>query len=138
LLDLDHLKRINDAHGHRAGDTALCHVASMMRTAVREVDVCTRYGGEEFVVILPQCGRDAAIDVAERTREAIASTVAQGIGQITASFGVAAGPGAGTSPLDLIASADDALYQSKREGKNRVSAPSGGAGAVPPAGGSSA
>jgi len=120
LLDLDHLKRINDAHGHRAGDTALCHVASMMRTAVREVDVCTRYGGEEFVVILPQCGRDAAIDVAERTREAIASTVAQGIGQITASFGVATYPSGAKSKEELIEMADRAMYLAKAAGRNRV------------------
>ena len=69
LLDLDHLKRINDSLGHRAGDAALCHVAHLMQTTVRGVDICARYGGEEFVVILPQCDREGAIMVAERLRE---------------------------------------------------------------------
>jgi diguanylate cyclase (GGDEF)-like protein len=120
LLDLDHLKRINDAHGHRSGDAALCHVASMMRTAVRDVDVCNRYGGEEFVVILPQCDRDGAIDVAERIRESIASTVVQGIGQITASFGVATYPSGAKSKEELIEMADRAMYLAKAAGRNRV------------------
>ena len=94
-------------------------------------------------MLLPQTGLDrrgqprraAAHAPSPSARSRSASDRSTGV---TASFGVAAGPGAGTSPLDLIASADAALYQSKREGKNRVSAPSGGAGAVPPAGGSSA
>ena len=120
LLDLDHLKRINDEHGHRAGDSALCHVASMMRTAVRDVDVCTRYGGEEFVVILPQCDRKGALDVAERIRDAIASTVVPGIGQITASFGVATYPSSAKSKEELIEMADRAMYLAKAAGRNRV------------------
>ena len=73
LLDLDHLKRINDTYGHRAGDECLIHVSEVMRLTVRDVDICARYGGEEFVVILPQCSREDAIGVAERLRERILS-----------------------------------------------------------------
>jgi diguanylate cyclase (GGDEF)-like protein len=120
LLDLDHLKRINDTHGHRAGDGALCHAANVMQSAVREVDVCARYGGEEFVVILPQCGREDAISVAERLREAIASTHVHKIGQVTASIGVATYPTASKSKEELIEMADRAMYLAKAAGRNRV------------------
>ncbi|HJQ69427.1 MAG TPA: sensor domain-containing diguanylate cyclase [Blastocatellia bacterium] len=120
LLDLDHLKRINDSLGHRAGDAALCHVAQIMQTTVRGVDVCARYGGEEFVVILPQCDREGAILVAERLREAIAATPAQKIGQVTASIGVATYPSSAKSKEELIEMSDRAMYLAKAAGRNRV------------------
>jgi diguanylate cyclase (GGDEF)-like protein len=120
LLDIDHLKRINDSHGHRCGDNALCHVANVMQTCVREVDICARYGGEEFVLILPQCGREDAITVAERLREAIASTSLPKIGQVTASVGVATYPSAAKSKEELIEMADRAMYLAKAAGRNRV------------------
>jgi diguanylate cyclase (GGDEF)-like protein len=120
LLDLDHLKHINDTHGHRTGDAALCHVAKIMRATVRDVDVCTRYGGEEFVIILPQCGREDAINVAERLREAIASTPVQKVGQVTASVGVATYPSAAKSKEELVEMADRAMYLAKAAGRNRV------------------
>jgi diguanylate cyclase (GGDEF)-like protein len=120
LLDLDHLKRINDSYGHRSGDGALCHVASTMRAAVREVDICARYGGEEFVIILPQCDRESAIEVAERLRESIASTPVQKIGQVTASIGVATYPSGAKNKEELIEMADRAMYLAKAAGRNRV------------------
>ncbi|HEX5732726.1 MAG TPA: sensor domain-containing diguanylate cyclase [Blastocatellia bacterium] len=120
LLDLDHLKRINDSLGHRAGDAALCHVARLMQATVRGVDVCARYGGEEFVVILPQCDREGAIMVAERLRESIASTPAQKIGQVTASIGVATYPSSARSKEELVEMADRAMYLAKAAGRNRV------------------
>jgi diguanylate cyclase (GGDEF)-like protein len=120
LLDLDHLKRINDTHGHRAGDAALCHVANIMRKTIRDVDVCARYGGEEFVIIMPQCGREDAINVAERLREAIAAIPVQKIGQVTASIGVATYPTAAKTKEELIEMADRAMYLSKAAGRNRV------------------
>jgi diguanylate cyclase (GGDEF)-like protein len=120
LLDLDHLKRINDTHGHRAGDAALCHAARIMQSTVREVDVCARYGGEEFVIILPQCGREDAINVAERLREAIASTPVHKVGQVTASIGVATYPAATKTKEELIEMADRAMYLAKAAGRNRV------------------
>jgi diguanylate cyclase (GGDEF)-like protein len=120
LLDLDHLKRINDTHGHRAGDAALCHAASVMLSSMREVDICARYGGEEFVIILPQCGREDAINVAERLREAIASKPVHKIGQVTASIGVATYPTATKTKEELIEMADRAMYLAKAAGRNRV------------------
>ena len=120
LLDLDHLKRINDTLGHRAGDAALCHVARLMQTTVRGVDICARYGGEEFVVILPQCDRDGAILVAERLREAIASTPVQKVGQVTASLGVATYPSSARSKEELVEMSDRAMYLAKAAGRNRV------------------
>ncbi|HXG64938.1 MAG TPA: sensor domain-containing diguanylate cyclase [Blastocatellia bacterium] len=120
LLDLDRLKRINDTYGHRAGDAALCHVAELMRKVVREVDVCARYGGEEFVIILPQCSREDSIAVAERLREAIASSPLHRIGQVTASIGVACYPALAKTKEELIEMADRAMYLAKAAGRNRV------------------
>lgn len=120
LLDLDHLKRINDSHGHRAGDAALCHVASLMQTAVRDVDICARYGGEEFVVILPACDRESAMKVAERLRESIASTSIHKLGQVTASIGVATYPTGANNKEELVEMADRAMYLAKAAGRNRV------------------
>jgi diguanylate cyclase (GGDEF)-like protein len=120
LLDLDRLKRINDTHGHRSGDGTIFHVASIMRSSVREVDVCARYGGEEFVVILPQCGREDAIEVAERLREAIASTPVPNVGQVTASIGVATYPSGAKTKEELVEMADRAMYLAKAAGRNRV------------------
>lgn len=120
LLDLDHLKRINDTHGHRSGDAALRHVARTMLSTVREVDICARYGGEEFVIILPQCGGEDAIEVAERLREAIASTPVPIIGQVTASIGVASYPGSAKNKEELVEMSDRAMYLAKAAGRNRV------------------
>jgi diguanylate cyclase (GGDEF)-like protein len=120
LLDLDHLKRINDTHGHRAGDAALRHVASILQATVRDIDVCARYGGEEFVIILPQCSRDAAFQVAERVREAIALQTAPRIGSVTASIGLASYPAPARTKEELIEMSDRAMYQAKEAGRNRV------------------
>jgi len=120
LLDLDHLKRINDTLGHRSGDGTLCHVAEIMKSAVRAVDVCARYGGEEFVVILPQCDREGAIEIAERLRERIASTPVHKVGQVTASIGVATYPTGAKNKEELVEMADRAMYLAKAAGRNRV------------------
>jgi diguanylate cyclase (GGDEF)-like protein len=120
LLDLDHLKEINDTHGHRSGDAALLHVASTMKSVVRNVDISARYGGEEFVVILPQCTRESALEVAERLREAVASTSVPRVGQVTASFGVATYPSGAKSKEELVEMADRAMYLAKAAGRNRV------------------
>src|SRR5262249_18665623 len=124
LLDLDHLKRINDTHGHRAGDEGLIHVSEVMRQTVRDVDICARYGGEEFVVILPQCSREDAISVAERLREAISSSpvkrLGQRVDQVTASVGVSTYPAPAKTADELIEMADRAMYLAKAAGRNRV------------------
>lgn len=120
LLDLDHLKRINDTHGHRAGDAALCHIAAILKGTVRDVDVCARYGGEEFVIILPQCEREAAFQVAERVREAIALKSVPRVGAVTASIGIATYPAPAMTKEELIEMADRAMYLAKDAGRNRV------------------
>jgi diguanylate cyclase (GGDEF)-like protein len=120
LMDLDHLKRINDTWGHRSGDLTLCHVASIMKSTVRDVDVCARYGGEEFVIILPQCDRENAMKVAERLREAIASRSVPKVGQVTASIGVATYPTGAKNNEELVEMADRAMYLAKAAGRNRV------------------
>lgn len=120
LLDLDHLKRINDTHGHRAGDATLCHVACILQSTVRDIDICARYGGEEFVIILPQCEREAAFQVAERVREAIALKPSPRVGAVTASIGYVTYPAPARSKEEMIEMADRAMYLAKDAGRNRV------------------
>jgi diguanylate cyclase (GGDEF)-like protein len=120
LLDLDHLKRINDTHGHRAGDEALIQVARAMRQSVRSVDFCARYGGEEFVILLPRCGHEDALRLAERVRSAIAVSPLSKVGQVTASVGVATYPISAQTKEGLIEAADQAMYMAKTTGRNRV------------------
>ncbi len=124
LLDIDDFKLINDSLGHLAGDAVLHAVAQTVQGLIREIDVAARYGGEEFAVLLPQTGREGAAHLAERLRIAIAEReivfAGTPIDGVTASFGVAAGPDEGMTQIDLVASADAALYQAKRGGKNDV------------------
>ncbi|HEX8945892.1 MAG TPA: sensor domain-containing diguanylate cyclase [Gemmatimonadaceae bacterium] len=123
LLDLDHFKEVNDRYGHDGGDAALKHVAQVLSDAVRTVDLCARYGGEEIVILLPQTSAQGAVELAERLRQTIASRPATSSGQrisITASFGVASYP----TPVPygdwLVLAADKALYEAKAAGRNCV------------------
>lgn len=118
LVDLDHFKRLNDVHGHQAGDDALKAAATALRTTSRAGDLVARYGGEEFVVILPNCATDAALEAAERLRAAVAASGP--VVPVTASFGVATLPFDAGDPATLIAAADRALYEAKQQGRNRV------------------
>jgi diguanylate cyclase (GGDEF)-like protein len=124
LLDIDDFKQINDSRGHLAGDAVLHSVAATLAEVIREIDLAARYGGEEFAVLLPQTGPEGAANLAERLRSEIAARKIRfgtdEIAGVTASFGVAAGPVNEQTQIDLIASADAALYQAKREGKNHV------------------
>ena len=126
MIDLDHFKSINDTHGHLVGDEVLRDVSGILQKEVRTVDIAARFGGEEFVVVLPETGEDGAITFAERVRVRIAERpVATGDGseplRITVSIGVAAFPSPGIDEVDdLIARADEALYRAKAEGRNRV------------------
>ncbi|HEX5557082.1 MAG TPA: sensor domain-containing diguanylate cyclase [Gaiellales bacterium] len=124
LLDIDDFKLINDSRGHLAGDAVLHSVAATLAEVIREIDLAARYGGEEFAVLLPQTGPEGAANLAERLRSEIAARSirfgTEEITGVTASFGVAAGPVHDQTQIDLIASADAALYQAKREGKNHV------------------
>ncbi|HEX7956253.1 MAG TPA: GGDEF domain-containing protein, partial [Pyrinomonadaceae bacterium] len=120
LLDIDHFKRVNDTHGHDAGDAALRILAGALREELRGVDTAARYGGEEFAIILPQAGPEGALVVAERLRSRIEKTEVPGVGCITASLGVATFPQDASSRELLVTTADRALYLAKRSGRNRV------------------
>lgn len=123
LIDLDHFKSVNDRLGHQAGDAVLKHVAQVMRDAVRTVDLCARYGGEEMAVLLPQTSQEGALELAERLRQMLEQRPAHHDGQgvpVTASFGVATYP----TPVPygdwLVLAADKALYEAKAAGRNCV------------------
>lgn len=117
LLDIDHFKRYNDTYGHPAGDAALRIVASLLRGAVRANDIVARYGGEEFAVLAPGADAAAALKIAERCREALARHPWP-LAAMTASLGVASVIPSTSSPGQLIAAADTALYAAKRAGRN--------------------
>jgi two-component system cell cycle response regulator len=122
LLDIDRFKAVNDALGHAAGDEVLRHVAGLLADELRTEDLASRWGGEEFLVLLPDVPATGAATTAERLREAIASAPgAPGAPQVTASFGWATWDGA-ESVEALVARADDALYVAKGGGRNRVAA----------------
>jgi diguanylate cyclase (GGDEF)-like protein len=120
MIDLDHFKRLNDEHGHAMGDSVLKAVAAVLLTALRGSDVACRYGGEEMVVLLPDCTLEMARGKAEQLRERVAGLSRADGPRVTASFGVAAFPGTAKDCETLLGSADAALYVAKREGRNRV------------------
>ena len=122
LLDIDHFKALNDQHGHQVGDQVLRLVGTTLTATCREFDTAARYGGEEFAILLPETSRDEALDVAERLRAAIAG-MPSGL-DVTVSAGVSTFPLDATGPDGLVAAADHALYSSKRNGRNRVTAAS--------------
>ena len=119
MMDVDHFKKYNDAHGHPAGDEVLKRVASILRTSTRAGDCTARYGGEEFAVLLSGKGAEAALQLAERIRERVAEEEFPA-GGITISAGIAEFPDHGHTAEAVISSADEALYEAKREGRNRV------------------
>ncbi|UJW29075.1 diguanylate cyclase [Saccharothrix sp. AJ9571] len=123
MLDLDHFKAINDRHGHLIGDKVLLAVAAALRAEVRSADVLARFGGEEFVILLPGTNRFDAVTIAERIRHRVAALtipVAGGEIGITISIGVAAQPRDGQTLEPLLAAADRALYVAKEAGRDRV------------------
>ena len=124
LLDLDYFKAVNDTHGHDAGDTVLKEFSARLRRNIRGVDLACRYGGEEFVVLMPDTDFHQAQGVAERVRQAVAERVFEidaGKGlAVTVSVGVALNESDMDTPEMLIKRADVALYRAKREGRNRV------------------
>ena len=129
LLDVDHFKRINDTHGHPAGDAVLRYVARLIRAQLRGSDVVARYGGEEFVLLLPGTPLPAALETAERIRRVIAAqTMPVPVPEplrITVSIGAAAllpGDDPAALAADLVQRADQALYAAKQGGRNRVQA----------------
>ena len=121
LLDLDHFKHINDAYGHSHGDEVLAAVAATLRSSIRESDFVGRYGGEEFLILLPDTGKEQAQVVADKVRAAVAATTLPKIEQpVTASLGVATVPDDAGDGDFLIRAADRALYAAKGNGRNRV------------------
>ena len=123
MADLDHFKLVNDRHGHAAGDEVLRRFGDLMKRGSRGSDICCRYGGEEFLIVLPQMAEKVALERAEQLcRATAAAPFLHGESQIsvTSSFGVATFPGAARTGDDLIAAADRALYAAKAAGRNRV------------------
>jgi diguanylate cyclase (GGDEF)-like protein len=121
MIDLDHFQRLNDQYGHGAGDAVLREVARIVMASLRVTDIACRYGGEELLVLLPDCPLDDAVQAAERLRLQMESLTNVANGQsVTASFGVACTPDTTAQPGELVAVADGALYQAKRLGRNRV------------------
>jgi diguanylate cyclase (GGDEF)-like protein len=124
FLDLDHFKDVNDQYGHLAGSRLLREVGSLLCSMLRKLDVGTRYGGDEFVILLPQTAKKEAVRVAQRMRETLADTWllhSEGLHvKITASFGVSAYPADATTKNDLLRLADQAMYRVKNATRNGV------------------
>lgn len=115
MLDLDHFKNYNDAHGHLKGDELLGAVAAAITSSLRETDLAARYGGEEFCVLLPETGLENAAVVAGKIREAVKAGAV-----ITASIGAASFDAEMSGPEELLEAADKALYKAKEKGRDRV------------------
>ena len=123
ILDIDHFKQVNDTYGHAAGDQVLIKLAEVSRRLLRATDMCGRLGGEEFVGLLPETPADQAYTVAERLRETLAETpVATPVGEIrfTVSIGIATAIPGDRSIDDLVRVADEAMYEAKAAGRNKV------------------
>lgn len=125
MLDLDHFKRVNDTHGHVCGDEVLKQLVKRIEGSMRAYDTLGRYGGEEFICVLPGCGREFLRGYAERMRLAVEASPVEWMDQhvkMTSSFGAVTGiPPADLTPDELIRMADEALYRAKHEGRNRIS-----------------
>jgi len=125
MADIDHFKRVNDGYGHQAGDRVLAAIAASLKAEIRRYDEIGRYGGEEFVVILPGCAGDEVTTVAQRMRRAVECLELTEQGRrlsITASFGTTSSVGQAQGGIEmLIAAADAALYAAKAGGRNQVS-----------------
>lgn len=126
MLDLDHFKRINDGYGHRVGDEVLTRFVARVQTCLRQEDKLVRYGGEEFCLLLPGAGQQAAEALAERIRVSVAESPFMIEGhelRVTVSIGVATVRSDATDTLQtLVDRADSALYRAKKDGRSRVAA----------------
>ena len=125
ITDVDNFKHYNDTHGHQMGDVVLARIAGILKNRVRRGDLAARFGGEEFVVILPKCGSKNAMRIAEQLRvaveeEDIPHQEQQPLGNLTATFGVATFPEDAEDVETLLKKADDCLYQGKESGRNVV------------------
>ncbi|MDH4262746.1 MAG: GGDEF domain-containing protein [Spirochaetia bacterium] len=124
MLDIDHFKKINDSYGHMTGDLVICQLADICRKAIREIDVVARLGGEEFAIMLPETSAVDAARVAERIRTTVEKTTVKSLAgaefSFTVSIGVAESFPGDLSSDKLVTVADEALYQAKESGRNRV------------------
>jgi diguanylate cyclase (GGDEF)-like protein/PAS domain S-box-containing protein len=122
MMDLDHFKQYNDTFGHNAGDELLSALGSLFKSQIREEDIACRYGGEEFLLIIPSATKEVALERAELFRQAVRQMHKhhRNVKSITLSLGLAVYPDHGASSLELIRAADVALYQAKRAGRDRV------------------
>jgi diguanylate cyclase (GGDEF)-like protein len=124
FIDLDGFKAVNDTKGHLCGSATLIETAHLIARSVRETDLVARYGGDEFVIVLPETSPEKAVTIAERIRQNIANTIFRGGADyqihLTASFGVASYPENAASPAGLIRAADKAMYLAKEQHKNSV------------------
>ena len=119
LFDIDNFKRVNDTFGHNVGDEVLQDVGEILRTSIRKIDTAGRWGGEEFMLVLPESDANAAVVLAEKIRIKLREHTFAEVGQLTASFGIAAFTGE-LSAVELVARADGAMYQAKNSGKDQV------------------
>ncbi len=119
MIDLDHFKRINDISGHAAGDSVLARIGALLKRHIRTSDVACRYGGEEFLLVLPETALDGARSKAEQIRASVERDRSARLG-VTASFGVALFPDHAADPDALTGAADRAMYEAKARGRNRV------------------
>jgi diguanylate cyclase (GGDEF)-like protein len=119
LADIDHFKSVNDTYGHQVGDSVLVEFAATLRKLTRETDTAGRWGGEEFLVICPHLDLDGARILAERIRAAVAGHSFSVVGQKTCSFGVASYRPGDTADT-MVKRADEALYEAKQHGRDRV------------------
>jgi diguanylate cyclase (GGDEF)-like protein len=120
MLDLDNFKMINDRHGHLVGDKHLRGVADVLKSEVRATDLVGRFGGEEFVILLPRTEQADALAIAERIRRRVATVAVEGVDTVTVSVGVAAHPVHGETLEEVVSAADCALLAAKTAGRNRT------------------
>jgi diguanylate cyclase (GGDEF)-like protein len=120
MLDIDSFKNLNDSYGHDAGDEAIRRISRVLREGTRGIDLAARIGGEEFAVVLVETSKEGALEVAERLRAAIKALEIPMAGHITGSFGVAECPSDAQTSAGIVKAADVALYEAKRNGRDRV------------------